>query len=82
MARCLVVYDIVEDRVRAKVADLCFDYGLSRIQYSAYVGTLTRTHQDELLQKARRRLGRTEGHVALFPICDADFRAHREVRTP
>jgi len=49
---------------------------------SAYVGTLTHTHQAELLQRARRRLGRTEGHVALFPICDADFKGHREVATP
>jgi CRISPR-associated protein Cas2 len=82
MGRCLVVYDIVEDRIRTKVADICLDYGLSRIQYSAYVGTLTHTHQEELLQKARRRLGRTAGHVALFPICDADFKAHREVEAP
>ncbi len=82
MGRCLVVYDIVEDRIRAKIADLCLDYGLSRIQYSAYVGNLSVTHQTELLQKARRRLGRSTGHVALFPICDADFKGRREVQTP
>ncbi len=82
MGRCLVVYDIVEDRVRAKIADLCLDYGLSRIQYSAYLGHLSVTHQTELLQKARRRLGRSAGHVALFPLCDVDFKAHREVQAP
>lgn len=78
----MVIYDIVEDRVRAKIADLCLDYGLSRIQYSAFVGNLSHAHQDELLQKARRRLGRTEGRLALFPICEMDFKAHREVQTP
>jgi CRISPR-associated protein Cas2 len=82
MGRCLVIYDIVEDRVRGKVADICLDYGLSRIQYSAFVGNLSATHQRELLQKAQRRLGKTEGHVALFPICEVDFKTRREVSTP
>lgn len=80
--RCLVVYDISDDRTRAKVADLCLDYGLSRVQYSAFVGDLTRTHQDELLQKVRRRLGRLTGRVALFPLCETDFRGRREVSVP
>ena len=79
MGRCLVVYDIVNDRIRGKVADLCMDYGLSRIQLSAFVGDLSRSHQDELLGRVRRRLGRSPGHIALFPLCEADFRARREV---
>ena len=80
--RCLVVYDISDDRARAKVADLCLDYGLSRVQYSAFVGDLARSHQDELLQKVRRRLGRLAGRVALFPLCESDFRGRREVTVP
>jgi CRISPR-associated protein Cas2 len=77
--RCLVVYDISNDAARTKVADFCLDYGLSRIQYSAFVGDLSRSHQDELLQRIRRRLGRLTGHVALFPLCETDFRCRREV---
>jgi CRISPR-associated protein Cas2 len=80
--RCLVVYDIVDDRVRARVAEACLDYGLQRIQYSAFLGDLSRNHQDELLQRLRRQLGRTTGHVVLFPLCEPDFRCRREVRTP
>jgi CRISPR-associated protein Cas2 len=79
--RCLVVYDIVVDRVRARVAEACLDYGLQRIQYSAFLGDLSHNRQEELLLRVRRELGRTEGHVALFPLCDPDFRARREVRT-
>lgn len=77
--RCLVVYDISDDRARAKVADFCQDYGLSRIQYSAFVGDISRTHQDELVQKVRRRLGRLPGRIVLFPLCETDFRTRREV---
>lgn len=79
MGRCLVVYDISNDAIRTKVADVCLDYGLRRIQLSAFVGNLSRTHQDELLQKVRRRLGRSPGRVALFPLCETDFRGRREV---
>lgn len=82
MGRCLVVYDISNDRIRTKVAGICLDYGLSRIQLSAFLGDLSRTHQDELLQKARRRLGDSPGHIALFPLCETDFRCRREVSTP
>jgi CRISPR-associated protein Cas2 len=77
--RCLIVYDISSNRLRAKVANMCLDYGLSRIQLSAFLGTLSRNHQDELLMKVRRWLGKEPGRVALFPLCDTDFRCRIEV---
>ena len=40
---CLVVYDISDDKLRTKVADILMDYGLDRIQYSAFAGKLART---------------------------------------
>ena len=51
--RYLLIYDITEDRARTRVADLCLDYGLERIQYSAFWGDLPRTLQEELLLKIR-----------------------------
>lgn len=70
---CLVVYDIPDDAVRTKVADVCLDYGLERIQYSAFEGILSRNHQQELLLKIKKRLGRKEGNVQVFPICQEDW---------
>jgi len=78
MPRCLVVYDITNDSIRTKVADDCLDYGLSRIQLSAFLGNLSRAHQQELLHKVRRRIGKTPGRVAVFPLCDTDFRMRLE----
>ncbi len=66
--RYLLIYDIAHDGVRAKVADTCLDYGLERIQYSAYMGDLTRLHQRELLLKIRRRLGKQRANIQLFPL--------------
>jgi CRISPR-associated protein Cas2 len=82
VGRCLVVYDIVVDRVRTRVAAVCLDFGLQRIQYSAFLGHLSHNRQEELMLRLRRELGQTEGHVALFPLCEADFRNRREVRWP
>ena len=71
--KCLVVYDISNDRVRSKVADACLDYGLDRIQFSAFLGDLVRTHQEELLLRIKKHLGRQAGNVQLFPICEKDW---------
>jgi len=71
--RCLVVYDIPDNRVRAKVADICLDYGLERIQYSAFFGELARSHQEELLMKIKKKAGKKEINVQVFPICEKDL---------
>ncbi len=77
--RCLVVYDVPDDRARTRLADCCLDYGLDRIQYSAFLGDLERTHQEELMLKAARILGKKEGKVQLFVICEKDWRLRLEI---
>ena len=70
---CLLVYDIPDDQARAKIADFCLDYGLDRIQYSAFIGNLSRTHQEELMLKIKKRLGKKAGNIQLFPVCAKDW---------
>ena len=77
--KVLLIYDIPNDRARSKVADLCLDYGLERIQYSAFQGELRRTHQEELVMRARKRLGKGAGDIRLLPICEKDWAARLEV---
>lgn len=71
--RYLLIYDISDDRARARVADLCLDYGLERIQFSAFWGNLPRTLQEELLLKIRRVLRGKAADVRLIPICERDL---------
>jgi CRISPR-associated protein Cas2 len=66
--RLLLVYDIVSDRQRAKVATACLDYGLDRIQYSAFMGELTRTYQEELMLRIAHIIGDGAACVHLYPI--------------
>jgi CRISPR-associated protein Cas2 len=77
--KCLVVYDIPHDGTRTKIADCCLDYGLDRIQYSAFLGDLARTHQEELILKAGRTLGDREGKIQLFVVCEKDWRERLEI---
>ena len=77
--QCLLVYDIVDDGKRAKIADICLDYGLDRIQYSAFVGPLLPTHQDELMLRIKQVLGKRPGNVQLFPVCDEDWQKRRVI---
>jgi CRISPR-associated protein Cas2 len=77
--KVLLIYDIPDDRARNKVADLCLDYGLERVQYSAFQGELRRTHQEELVLKMKKRLGKKQGDIRLLPICDKDWSARLEI---
>jgi CRISPR-associated protein Cas2 len=71
---CLLIYDIPDDKIRTKIADACLDYGLDRIQYSAFRGDISRNHQEELFAKARKLLGKQPGNIQLIPVCEKDWR--------
>lgn len=66
--RVLLVYDIVNDRQRSRVADACLDYGLDRIQFSAFSGLLHRTHQEELMMRITAIIGDGAASIHLYPI--------------
>jgi CRISPR-associated protein Cas2 len=76
--RCMIVYDIQDDGKRTRIADICLDYGLDRIQYSVFAGALTQSQQDELMLKLTRTLGKRPGKLLLLPICATDWANRRE----
>lgn len=78
--KVILIYDIVHDGTRQKVADICLDYGLDRVQYSAFEGLLKRTHQEELMLKIKKKLGKRTGDIRLIPICDKDWRNRLQLK--
>ena len=72
---CLLIYDIPDDKERTKIADACLDYGLDRIQYSAFYGDISRNYQEELFLKLKDILGQKPGNIQLIPICAADWKS-------
>ena len=75
----LVIYDIPSDKLRNKVADICLDYGLERIQFSAFMGEINHNRREELLQRIKREIGRKSANVQLFPVCDKDLRLRKQI---
>lgn len=80
--KVLLLYDISHDGVRTKIADLCLDYGLDRIQYSAFLGRLSRNRQEELLLRIKKKLGKKVGQVRLIPICARDWEGQLMIDQP
>jgi CRISPR-associated protein Cas2 len=68
-----VIYDIVKDRIRKKIADICLDYGLKRIQYSAFLGDINTTRRRALEEKLTDQLGKAEGKIEVLAVCAKDF---------
>ena len=78
--QCLLIYDISDDGARQRVADCCLDYGLQRVQYSAFIGDLSTTHQRELFGAIRTRLRGKAANVQLFPLDAATWAKRRELK--
>jgi len=70
--RYLVIYDISDDRLRFKVSDVLKNYGLKRIQKSAFIGYLTRAKLSSLVVDIRAIV--VDDNLKIFPICDIDYR--------
>ncbi|MYE90117.1 CRISPR-associated endonuclease Cas2 [Candidatus Poribacteria bacterium] len=68
-----VIYDIVKDRIRKKIADICLDYGLKRIQYSAFLGDINTTRRRALEEKLTEQLGKAEGKIEILSVCAKDY---------
>lgn len=79
MMHVLLVYDITSDRARTKIADACLDYGLDRMQFSAFMGKLSRTHREELMLRIADILGDSDGCITLMPICETDWNNRLEI---
>lgn len=75
----LVIFDIPSNKIRHKIGEACKDYGLLRIQKSSFLGDLNFNRREELGQKLRRILGRKEGNIQIFPICDKDIQLRKEI---
>jgi len=80
--RYVVIYDITNDNLRALVAETLKDYGLQRIQYSAFIGYLRRDELNSLLVDLKNLIKDLTENVQLYPLCDTCFKGRKEVGKP
>ena len=70
----VLIYDIENDRLRTRIADACMDYGLERIQFSAFFGKMNRNRRQELALRLTNELGKESGRVRIIPVCEQDLK--------
>lgn len=75
-----MIYDIPSDKIRSRLGEICKDYGLERVQYSGFLGLLTRNMREELCLKLGETLGDEPGKIMIQPICEKDAKAMFEIK--
>ncbi|MBU1821087.1 MAG: CRISPR-associated endonuclease Cas2 [Bacteroidetes bacterium] len=65
----LITYDVETDRPRTKLAKVLENAGLSRIQYSVFVGLLSETEKQKLLEQVQVLLkNEANFHLLCVPL--------------
>ena len=63
----LIIYDIVDNRKRVKMAKLLSGYG-KRVQKSAFEAMLTKQKYNKLIEEISRFIDKTEDNVRVYKI--------------
>jgi CRISPR-associated protein Cas2 len=77
----LVIFDVPHDRTRTRLGELCKDYGLARFQWSAFEGSLSKNHREELHDRARRMLAAAVGGGKLLVVAVGEREHKSQLRT-
>jgi CRISPR-associated protein Cas2 len=70
----VLIYDIENDRLRTRASDICMNYGLERIQFSAFFGKLNRNRRQELALHLQREMGGENARIRIIPVCEQDLK--------
>ena len=68
-----VIYDISSNKTRSRIASKCKNYGLDRIQKSAFIGNLTRNKIEMLALEIRESVNEPTDCVFIMPSCKECF---------
>lgn len=63
-----VMYDIKKDKARTKMAKICQQAGLYRVQYSVFLGTLEKNQFDSLHLQLEELMDEEKDSVYMFPM--------------
>lgn len=69
-----VIYDIQENKIRAKIAKTTLEAGLYRVQKSVFLGSINKTRLDELKMRLNDLIDEEKDSIYIFPMCEADFK--------
>lgn len=70
-----VMYDIEIDKSRTKVAKLCKQAGLYRVQFSVFLGTIDVNQKDTLQLQIEQLIDEESDSVYIFPMSKTELQA-------
>ena len=70
-----VMYDIEDDKVRSKVAKLCKQAGLYRVQFSVFLGSIDANQKDTLELQIGEKIDVEKDSVYIFPMSKNELQA-------
>lgn len=68
-----VMYDIEIDKSRTKVAKLCKQAGLYRVQFSVFLGTIDANQKDTLQLQIEQLIDEETDSVYIFPMSKTEL---------
>ncbi|MCH8487666.1 MAG: CRISPR-associated endonuclease Cas2 [Candidatus Cyclonatronum sp.] len=71
---CWVLYDIKNDRSRSKIAKVCLQTGLYRVQYSVFLGKIEKNDRDTLQLQIEELMDESTDSVYIFPMSKDELR--------
>jgi CRISPR-associated protein Cas2 len=69
-----ILYDIENDKARTQVAKNCLQSGLTRVQYSCFLGTIGSNDLDTLQLKIEAVINSDKDKVYLFPMSKSELK--------
>jgi len=69
----IIIYDISENSLRTRVANVLMDYGCIRIQESAFSGILNHNTREKLRLRLEKMMHDREGNIQFYPLCSKCF---------
>ena len=71
---CWLLYDIQKDKPRSKVAKICKQSGLYRVQKSVFLGSLEDNERDTLHLRVDELIDEETDSVYIFPMSKNELR--------
>jgi CRISPR-associated endonuclease Cas2 len=68
----LVTYDVPKEypKIRTKIARILKNWGLTHLQYSVFIGPLSRNHAESIALQVGAVIKNHPADVRMYPICD------------
>ncbi|WP_462350722.1 CRISPR-associated endonuclease Cas2 [Fusobacterium varium] len=71
--KLLVCYDIIKNNTRNNIVNLLFDFGFQRLQFSVFLGEISKKKIKKLLKQTQQIINNNEDSLYIFNLCEKDF---------